>query len=102
MRSSALAGHRITHIDETSGTFELRGLTCCFGELVVATGTVRFQEHTMTGLATGNDDHFSFPRRSRRQPQASAQAPRRDHQKGWCENRAGEREGGLRSERVSR
>jgi hypothetical protein len=56
----AFAKHEITHIDETSGTFELRGLTGCFGELVVATGTVRYKEHTMTDIATGNDDHFSF------------------------------------------
>jgi len=49
--------HVITHIDETSGTFELRGFEGCFGELVVATGTVRFKQHTATSTATGNEDH---------------------------------------------
>src|SRR5687768_2880100 len=56
----AYARHQITHIDETSGTFELRGLSGCFGELVVVTGTVRYKEHTMTDVATGNQDHSSF------------------------------------------
>lgn len=56
----AFGKHQITHIDETSGTFELRGLTGCFGELVVVTGTVRYKEHTMTDVATGNQDHSSF------------------------------------------
>ena len=56
----AFVKHQITHIDETSGTFELRGLSGCFGELVVVTGTVRYKEHTMTDVATGNQDHSSF------------------------------------------
>ena len=56
----ALAKHQISHIDETSGTFELRGLTRCFGEPIIATGTVRYKEVTMTDVATGNVDHSSF------------------------------------------
>jgi hypothetical protein len=56
----AFAKHRITHIDETSGTFELNGLSGCFGEPVVVTGTVRYKEITMTDVATGNQDHSSF------------------------------------------
>jgi hypothetical protein len=56
----AFARHEITHIDETSGTFELRGLSGCFGEVVVVTGTVRYKEHTMTDVVTGNQDHSSF------------------------------------------
>ena len=35
----AFARHEIDHIDESSGTFELRGLEGCFGELVIVTGT---------------------------------------------------------------
>ena len=56
----ALAKHEISHIDETSGTFELNGLTRCFGEPIVATGTVRYKEITMTDVTTGNVDHSSF------------------------------------------
>ena len=56
----ASARHEITHIDETSGTFELRGLSGCFGEPVVVTGTVRYKEITMTDVETGNQDHSSF------------------------------------------
>jgi hypothetical protein len=56
----ALGRHAISHIDETSGTFELNGLAGCFGEPVVVTGTVRYKEVTMTDLATGNVDHSSF------------------------------------------
>jgi hypothetical protein len=55
----AFEKHEITHIDETSGTFELRGLEDCFGELVIATGTLRFKEHTLTSPTSGNQDHFS-------------------------------------------
>jgi len=56
----SLAKHDITHIDDRSGTFELRGLEGCFGELVIVTGTVRYEEHTMTDPATGNQDHTWF------------------------------------------
>jgi hypothetical protein len=56
----SLARHDITHIDDRSGTFELRGLEDCFGELVIATGTVRYKEHTMTSTETGNQDHMAF------------------------------------------
>ena len=56
----AFARHEIDHIDETSGTFELRGLEGCFGELVIVTGTVRFKQHAMTSTETGNVDHTSF------------------------------------------
>ena len=56
----SFAKHQINKIDETSGTFELRGLTGCFGELVVATGTVRYKEMTMTDVTTGNVDHSGF------------------------------------------
>ena len=56
----SFARHEIGKIDETSGTFELRGLTGCFGELVVATGTVRYKAMTMTDVATGNVDHSGF------------------------------------------
>ena len=56
----SLARHDITHIDEHGGTFELRGLEDCFGELVIVTGTVRYKEHTMTDPTTGNQDHTSF------------------------------------------
>jgi hypothetical protein len=52
--------HEITHIDDRGGTFELRGLEDCFGELVVVTGTLRYKEHTMTSLETGNQDHMAF------------------------------------------
>lgn len=55
-----LGRHRIDRIDETSGTFEIRGFTGCFGELVVATGTVRYRSMDMTDVATGNVDHSSF------------------------------------------
>ena len=48
----------ILHINEkNSGTFELRGFEGCFGELVVATGTVRFRQHTATSTITGNENH---------------------------------------------
>ena len=56
----AFAKHEITHLDERTGTFELRGLQACFGELVIVTGTVRYKEHTMTDPATGNQDHRRF------------------------------------------
>ena len=56
----AFGKHAISHIDETSGTFELNGLAGCFGEPVVVTGTVRYKEVTMTDIATGNVDHSSF------------------------------------------
>jgi hypothetical protein len=56
----SLAKHEILHLDERSGTFELRGLQGCFGELVIVTGTVRFKEHTMTDPTTGNQDHTSL------------------------------------------
>ena len=56
----AFAKHDITHLDERTGTFELRGLEDCFGELVIVTGTVRYKEHTMTSTETGNQDHMSF------------------------------------------
>jgi len=55
-----LARHTITHLDERGGTFELRGLEGCFGELVIVTGTLRYKEHTMTSTTTGNQDHMSF------------------------------------------
>ena len=45
------AKHVITHLDERTGTFELRGLQGCFGELVIVTGTIRYKEHTMTDPA---------------------------------------------------
>jgi hypothetical protein len=54
------AKHEITHIDDRGGTFELRGLQGCFGELVIVTGTLRYKEHTMTSTETGNQDHTSF------------------------------------------
>jgi hypothetical protein len=54
------AKHEITHLDERTGTFELRGLQGCFGELVIVTGTVRYKEHTMTSTETGNQDHMRF------------------------------------------
>ena len=56
----SLAKHQILHLDDRSGEFELRGLQGCFGELVIVTGTLRFKEHTMTDLATGNQDHTSL------------------------------------------
>ena len=56
----AFGKHQISHIDETSGTFVLTGLTRCFGEPIIATGTVRYKEVTMTDIATGNVDHSSF------------------------------------------
>jgi hypothetical protein len=56
----SFAKHDITHIDDRSGTFELRGLQGCFGELVIVTGTVRYKEHTMTSTETGNQDHMRF------------------------------------------
>jgi hypothetical protein len=56
----AFGMHEITRIDSRTGTFEFRGLTGCFGELVIATGTVRYKEHTMTDVVTGNEDHRSF------------------------------------------
>ena len=56
----AFGKHEISRIDETSGTFEIRGFTGCFGELVIATGTVRYREYKMTDIATGNVDHSSF------------------------------------------
>ena len=56
----AFAKHEIIHIDDRNGTFELRGLEGCFGELVIVTGTLRFKQHTMTSTQTGNDDHTSF------------------------------------------
>jgi hypothetical protein len=56
----SLARHEITHIDDRGGTFELRGLEGCFGELVIVTGTIRYREHTMTSAETGNQDHMSF------------------------------------------
>jgi hypothetical protein len=56
----SLAKHDITHIDDRGGTFELRGLQDCFGELVIVTGTLRYKEHTMTSTETGNQDHMSF------------------------------------------
>jgi hypothetical protein len=56
----SLTRHDIIHIDDRSGTFELRGLEGCFGELVIVTGTVRYKEHTMTDPATANQDHTSF------------------------------------------
>lgn len=55
-----LTKHQITHIDERSGQFELRGLEGCFGELVIVKGTLRYKEHTMTDPATGNQDHTRF------------------------------------------
>jgi len=58
--SPSLAKHQILHIDDRSGTFELRGLEGCFGELVIVTGTLRFKEHTMTDPTTGNQDHTSL------------------------------------------
>ena len=58
--SPAFARHKIDHIDETSGTFELNGLEGCFGELVIVTRTVRFKQHTMTSTGTGNEDHSSL------------------------------------------
>jgi hypothetical protein len=54
--SPAFQKHDITHIDETSGTFELR-LDDCLGELIIVTGSVRYKEHTLTDPATGNLDH---------------------------------------------
>ena len=54
------AKHDITHIDDRTATFELRGLQGCFGELVIVTGTVRYKEHTMTSTETGNQDHTRF------------------------------------------
>jgi hypothetical protein len=54
--SPAFKKHEITHIDETSGTFELR-LSNCLGELIIVTGSVRYKEHTLTDPATGNQDH---------------------------------------------
>jgi hypothetical protein len=54
------AKHEITHLDERTGTFELRGLQGCFGELVIVTGTIRYKEHTMTAPETGNQDHMRF------------------------------------------
>ena len=56
----SLARHEITHIDDRGGTFELRGLEGCFGELVIVTGTIRYKEHTLTSAETGNQDHMSF------------------------------------------
>jgi hypothetical protein len=56
----SFAKHDITHLDERTGTFELRGLQGCFGELVIVTGTIRYKEHTMTSTETGNDDHMRF------------------------------------------
>ena len=56
----SLAPHEITHIDDRGGTFELRDLEGCFGELVVVTGTIRYTEHTLTSAETGNQDHMSF------------------------------------------
>ncbi len=56
----SLAKHDILHTDERTGTFELRGLQGCFGELVIVTGTVRIKEHTMTDPTTGNQDHMSL------------------------------------------
>jgi hypothetical protein len=55
-----LARHEITHLDERGGTFELRGLEGCFGELTIVTGTLRYKEHTMTDPSTGNQDHTRF------------------------------------------
>jgi hypothetical protein len=54
------AKHEITHLDERGSTFELRGLEGCFGEFVIVTGTLRYKEHTMTSLETGNQDHMRF------------------------------------------
>jgi hypothetical protein len=56
----AFARHEIDHIDDRGGTFELRGLEGCFGELVIVTGTVRYKQHAMTSTETGNVDHTSF------------------------------------------
>ena len=56
----AFARHEIDRIDDRNGTFELRGLEGCFGELVIVTGTVRFKEQTMTSTETGNEDHSSL------------------------------------------
>jgi hypothetical protein len=55
-----LARQEITHIDDRSATFELRGLEGCFGEFVIVTGTVRYKEHTMTSIETANQDHMRF------------------------------------------
>lgn len=54
------AKHAITHVDERTATFELRGLQGCFGELVIVTGSVRYKEHTMTSTETANQDHVRF------------------------------------------
>jgi hypothetical protein len=54
--SPAFQKHDITHIDETSGTFELR-LEDCLGELIIVTGSLRYKEHTLTDPETGNQDH---------------------------------------------
>ena len=56
----AFTKHEITHLDERTGTFELRGLQGCFGELVIVRGTIRYKEHTMTSIETGNQDHMRF------------------------------------------
>jgi hypothetical protein len=53
----AFGKHEIQHTDTESGTFEVRGFEGCFGELVIATGTVRAKEHIMTSIETGNQDH---------------------------------------------
>ena len=55
----AAVRHDIIHTDDR-GTFELRGLQGCFGELVIVTGKIRIKEHTMTSTTTGNQDHTSF------------------------------------------
>ena len=59
-KDPVFAKHEITHLDERTGTFELRGLQGCFGELVIVTGTIRYKEHTMTSPETGNQDHMRF------------------------------------------
>ena len=56
----SFARHQITHLDERTGTFELRGLQGCFGELVIVTGTIRYKQHTMTAPENGNQDHMRF------------------------------------------